>query len=83
MTTPKRFKWTVEFSVDASWVADGFDLDDDRAKDMLNHDLTGAYGHEIGAKVLKAPDPARIMRVQGYTEAEIAKKCGGSAILTK
>lgn len=60
------FKWTVEFSVDESWVADGFDLDDDRAKEMLSGDLRYAYGNELDAKVIKKPSAKRIAKVQGY-----------------
>ncbi len=66
---PVSFKWTVEFEVDEIWVADGFDLDDDRAINMLNMDLTLAMrDSEIKAKVLKAPDKATIRRVQGYKD---------------
>lgn len=59
-------KWTVEFSVDSSWVADGFDLTDERAKEMLASDLGYAYGHELKARVLKYPSAERIARLQGY-----------------
>lgn len=60
-----KLKWTVEFEVDEAWVADGFDLTDDRAKDMLARDLGWAYGHELGAKVIKKPDPKIIRELQG------------------
>lgn len=64
---PKKYKWTVEFEVDASWVADGFDLDDDRALDMLSHDLRYAHiGAELDAKVIKAPKREAIRKEQGY-----------------
>lgn len=61
-------RWTVQFSVDESWVADGFDLTEERAKEMLNCDLRYAYGHEIGAKVLKAPAALRVGKLQGYKD---------------
>ena len=62
-----KLKWTVEFSVDKSWVADGFDLTDDRALDMLSGDLRYAnIGTELGAKVIKAPDKKLIKKLQGY-----------------
>jgi hypothetical protein len=65
----KRYKWTVQFEVDAVWVADGFDLDDDRALAMLAADLSYAnIGTELGAKVVKAPDPKAIRKEQGYCE---------------
>ena len=64
-----KLKWTVEFTVDSSWVADGFDLTDDRAKEMLNNDLRYAYGHELGAKVVKYPPAIKVARLQGYKDA--------------
>lgn len=62
----KRFKWTVELTVDETWVADGFDLTDERALAMLAGDLSYAYGYELGAKVLKAPKKDDILKAQGY-----------------
>lgn len=62
----KRFKWTVEFSVDASWVADGFELTRDRAKEMLANDLRGAYNHEISARIIAKPNRKAIRKAQGY-----------------
>lgn len=61
-------RWTVEFAVDSSWVADGFDLTDERAKEMLAYDLRYAYGHELGAKVIKYPSAERVARLQGYSD---------------
>jgi hypothetical protein len=63
-------KWIVELSVDELWVADGFDLTDERAKEMLASDLSYAYGHEIEAKVIKAPAPNKIAKLQGYDNAK-------------
>ena len=63
-------KWTVEFSVDSTWVADGFDLTDERAKEMLNNDLRYAYGHELKAKVTKYPSAEKVARLQGYTSSQ-------------
>lgn len=63
----KRFKWTVEFEVDETWVADGFDLTDERAKDMIEGQLGYAYPHETSAKVVSAPSPIEIRLAQGYT----------------
>ena len=65
----KRFKWTVEFEVDECWVEDGFDINDDRALNMLASDLCHAnIGEELGARVIKAPDPAAIRKMQGYKD---------------
>ena len=69
-----KLRWTVEFAVDSSWVADGFNFTDERAKRMLNYDLSGAYGHEIGAKILSAPDPLKIAKLQGYESADTILK---------
>lgn len=63
---PSRFKWTVEFEVDEVWVADGFNLDDERAQEMLLVDLGYARPHEVSAKVISAPDPKSIKKAQGY-----------------
>jgi hypothetical protein len=65
----KTFKWTVEFEVDEIWVADGLNLDDGRALEMLANDLVHAYEHEIRAKVVKAPDAKAVARAQGYEAA--------------
>lgn len=64
----KFFKWTVEIEVAEVWVADGFDLDDDRAQGMLERELGWAYSHELRSTVLSAPDPAEIRKAQGYTD---------------
>lgn len=65
----RRFKWTVEFEVDEVWIADGFNITDQRALDMLSNDLQFAnIGTELGAKVLSAPDPTAIRKAQGYRD---------------
>lgn len=64
-----KFKWTVEFEVDEVWIEDGFDLDDERALNMLANDLRHAnIGTELKAKVVKAPCPKKIRQMQGYTD---------------
>jgi hypothetical protein len=62
-----RFKWTVEFEVSDNWVADGFDLTDDRALAMLMSDLGWATPDELGARVIKRPRDEDIAREQGYS----------------
>jgi hypothetical protein len=64
----RRFKWVVEFEVDESWVADGFDLNDDRAHEMIHRYVSYSYGHEVSGKVLRAPDPKAIRKAQGYED---------------
>lgn len=63
-----RFKWTVEIEVDETWVADGFELTQERLEDMLGHTLSSATSTEYAGLVLKAPDAKDILRVQGYPE---------------
>lgn len=66
----RKLKWLVEFSVDLLWVADGFDPrgqeGDQMFKDMLADKLGWAYENELGAKIIKAPDQAKVKRIQGY-----------------
>ena len=59
----KTYKWTVEFEVAAAWVADGYDMDDERAKEMLASDLSYAYENEVSARVIEAPD-ADALRIE-------------------
>jgi hypothetical protein len=63
----KTFKWVVEFEVTKTWVEDGFNIDEDRAQDMIANALPYAYGNELKAKVIKAPDEKLIKLTQGYT----------------
>lgn len=70
----KKFKWTVEFTVDETWIADGFDLTNERAHDMLANDLSYAYAHELGARVIKSPDAEAIAKAQGYESAKAMRK---------
>lgn len=65
----KRFKWVVEFEVDETWVADGFDMTQERAKGMIEQELGYSYAEETGARILKAPLPDAIRKVQGYARA--------------
>jgi len=60
------YKWTVEIEVDPIWVADGFNLTDERAHDMVAEALPWAQGHEFKARVLQRPTPERILKEQGY-----------------
>jgi len=68
----KVYWWTMRIGVSATWVADGFDLDDDRAHDMLSHHLPHAFGHELHAEVLHAPDPREVAGEQGFNTVEEA-----------
>jgi len=55
MAKIKTFRWVVEFTVDETWVADGFNLTDETATEMLAHELSGVIGHHVYA--VNADDP--------------------------
>lgn len=65
-----KLKWTVEFEVDETWVADGFILTDERALEMLATDLGWASEAELGAKVIKQPSLTKIAKLQGYSSVK-------------
>lgn len=73
-----EFTWTVRFTVSGTWVADGFDLDHERAMEMLRKDLDYAYEHELGAQVLTCPPSQTIRAMQGGREADAQ---AGQAVL--
>lgn len=63
------YKWIVEFQVSSVWVEDGFNLTKERALDMLANDLQMAeIGHELKAKIIKAPKANEIRKEQGYND---------------
>ena len=51
----KKFKWVVEFTVDETWVADGFEITKERAKGMIEYALPCAYGFETSVKIIEKP----------------------------
>ena len=63
----KKFKWVVEFEVTEKWVADGFQIDQRRAFNMIEGVLPFASGGEFKATVIKSPDAKLIRKTQGYT----------------
>jgi hypothetical protein len=62
----KTFKWVVEFEVTENWVADGFNIDQRRAFNIIEGVLPYASGMEIKATVKKSPSEAAIKKAQGY-----------------
>lgn len=62
-----KFKWTVEIEVDEVWVADGFDLDDERMNDIMLEHLSYATSSEVKCKVVKSPTVSSVRKAQGYT----------------
>lgn len=71
------FSWVVRFDVRGTWVADGFNLDHERAQSMLAHTLSSAMGYELGAHVLAAPPADLLAQCQGYKDhADMVAKEG-------
>ena len=66
----KKFTWIVEFTIDPSWVADGFELTEERAKEMIENELPHSYFHETSVRIIKAPREDLIKKEQGYLPAE-------------
>lgn len=69
----KFYTWTVELSVSATWVADGFNLADeeDVATLLLEGRLSHACGAEVKGKIVNAPPAAEIAAEQGETVPDI------------
>jgi len=63
-----KYKWTVEIEVDPIWVADGIDLTSERMHEILMTYYGHVYSHEITCKTVKAPNPKRIRKEQGYRD---------------
>ena len=62
-----RLVWKVEFEIDASWVADGFDPCSFDFLEALSGMLPYANMEtELDAKIVKAPTGLVIRRMQGY-----------------
>ena len=61
-----KFKWKVEFEVDETWVADGFEMTEERAKLMIENSLPYSYPAEKKVKIISSPDYKKIQKVQGY-----------------
>lgn len=74
----KFYTWTVEIKVAAPWVADGFNLTDERAKDMVMEDLSWAREDEVRVKVLTAPGYTDIRKEQGFPVDQAVHNTGGN-----
>lgn len=61
----KSFKWIVEFTVNEIWVEDGFDLNEDRAKEMIESALPFSNSSETKVKIIKFPSKKTISKIQG------------------
>lgn len=66
-----KLTFIAEFQVDASWVADGFNPDDEDALSMLAHRLPHAnIGAELKARVLVPVDQKKAAKLMGYASLE-------------
>jgi hypothetical protein len=63
----QTFKWVVEFEIAQNWVEDGFEINQERATEIIANSLPYANGNEFKATVLKAPAAKLIRTTQGYT----------------
>lgn len=64
----RKYKWTVEITVDETWVADGFDLQDgqDVAERLKAGILSYATNGEFTARVKTGPVRELVAKVQGF-----------------
>lgn len=72
-----KLTWTVEIAVDETWIADGFDLTDKRAQDIMERALPYARGDEIACRVTSRPDDEAIATLQGYRSVEEWRHANG------
>lgn len=70
----KKFKWVIEFEVDKTWVADGYDPDAIQIQDMILDTLPFAYPDQVKVKLLKRPKDADIAKVQDYRSVKRYRK---------
>lgn len=75
-----KLKWIVAFSVDETWIEDGFDIDNERALDILSKALPYAnIGTELKARVIRRPDAGKIAKLQGYDSVAQWRKANATA----
>lgn len=65
-------KWTVEISVDDSWIVDGFVITADTMQAIILDHLRHATPDEVKVRVLDAPNNAEVERLLGFHD-DIAK----------
>jgi len=63
-------EFTVTFRIAPCWIADGFNLTDERALEMLSNDLRYAtIGEELDAQVIAAPTKEELDKIVDDYEA--------------
>lgn len=78
----RKFKWMVQFEVDEIWVADGFQMTDQRALNMLAHDLDYAnMDTELHARVVAGPELLDVAKAQGYKNDQTVGKTHVAGLL--
>lgn len=65
-----KLKWTIEIEMEDTWVADGFDMTDERVSDMLQAYMPHVYGHEVKGRVLKRPPDEVVAKLMGFKTVE-------------
>ncbi len=74
----KFYTWSIEIQIAAAWVADGFDITDAKAHNIMARHLSWANGSEIRARVLTRPPDAEVAEEMGYSDVmEYLAKRGG------
>ncbi len=63
----KKFSWTVEISVSETWVADGFDLDIEDLRNMVEARLPYIRPSEYAVRITAKPLRSAIKQAQGYS----------------
>ncbi len=65
-----RYRWTLEISVAANWVADGIDLSDPNQRErMLEKCFPYLREGERSARMISEPNPEAVATEQGYRSA--------------
>lgn len=66
MAKPEMLEWTVKIRVSSTWVADGFDLTEERMRRIMERALSSARSSEISVDIVATPDPEKIAHAMGY-----------------
>ena len=72
-----KIKWLVEFSVEESWVADGFNLTKERATTMIENDLAFSNPGEVTARIVSKPTDDVLAKLQGFETVKDFRRSNG------
>ncbi len=59
------YMWTVNIYVAPKWVADGFNLTEDKLNELLMKGYGWMTGDEVNGEIVRAPDKRQISTEQG------------------